>query len=234
MPHRRATFPPLLLALALGVAHGASLSEGESAALAAWEAAVAASGTFEKFEADGEGRWQVSSAALEYDGPLVVDNLVLTPVPNYGADPGYDATAHIAYRLGDLLPDAPHSLARNRFLYRYSSLVRLTDSGDWITFQDWEESAGNGFLDDAGAAWWILEWIPWILIIGGAAVILYLGKSARRTVAENHRIMARAEALQNSQMEQIERSRQVEQEILRLAEAQLAELTRIREEIERR
>ena len=208
----------LIFALLLGTAFSqAALAQPDRDSLIeAWEAHMASLPGTTRFEALGDGTYELHDTDLPYEGKLRVVGALVRSMESPGYETAYSHLGMLELELVDLPADRLSSQLYYYWIADRQMLHYLASEQRWVDAKTYQQSIPGLYSDDAsfGVLTFMLRYGIWILLIG---LIAFVFVAVARQTKKARGLMDETAAINQQARENLDRAQGMQDEVLAIA-----------------
>ncbi|MBT8066595.1 MAG: hypothetical protein KJO09_05100 [Gammaproteobacteria bacterium] len=212
----RMTMILLVSLLAALATSDVSAEANRESLIAAWEGHIASLPSTTRFEAVGDGVYQLEDADLPYSGELKIVGALVRTTESAGYETGYSHTGMVDFRLADLPEERLSSQVYYYWLADRQSLHYSETEQRWVDTATFQQSITNMYDTDApfSALYFMLNYGVWILLIGLAVFgIVAISKQTKKAKS----LMDDSASINEQARQNIDRAEGLQDELLAIA-----------------
>ena len=212
----RMTMILLVSLLAALATSDVSAEANRESLIAAWEGHIASLPSTTRFEAVGDGVYQLEDADLPYSGELKIVGALVRTTESAGYETGYSHTGMVDFRLADLPEERLSSQVYYYWLADRQSLHYSETEQRWVDTATFQQSITNMYDTDApfSALYFMLNYGVWILLIGLAVFgIVAISKQTKKAKS----LMDDSASINEQARQNIDRAEGLQDELLTIA-----------------
>ena len=213
MRHVATLIAILLLAIS---APQASADASRESLVEAWEAHIASLPGTTRFEAVGDGVYQLEDSDLPYAGELTIVGALVRSTQSAGYETGYSHTGMVDFRLSDLPEERLSSQVYYYWLADRQSLHYSEAEQRWVDTATFQQSITNMYDTDApfSALYFMLNYGVWIVLI---LLVLYGIFAVGRQTKKAKALMDDSASINEKARQNIDRAEGLQDELLAIA-----------------
>ena len=212
----RMTMILLVSLLAALATSDVSAEANRESLIAAWEGHIASLPSTTRFEAVGDGVYQLEDADLPYSGELKIVGALVRATESAGYETGYSHTGMVDFRLADLPEERLSSQVYYYWLADRQSLHYSETEQRWVDTATFQQTITNMYDTDTpfSALYFMLNYGVWILLIGLAVFgIVAISKQTKKAKS----LMDDSASINEQARQNIHRAEGLQDELLAIA-----------------
>ena len=212
----RMTMILLVSMLAALATSDASAAANRDSLIDAWEAHVASLPSTTRFEAIGDGVYELEDSDLPYSGELKIVGALVRATESAGYETGYSHTGMVDFRLADLPEERLSSQVYYYWLADRQSLHYSETEQRWVDTAAFQQSISTMYDTDVpfSALYFMLNYGVWILLIGLAVFgIVAISKQTKKAKS----LMDDSASINEQARQNIDRAEGLQDELLAIA-----------------
>ena len=213
MRHVATLIAILLLAIS---APQASADASRESLVEAWEAHIASLPGTTRFEAVGDGVYQLEDSDLPYAGELTIVGALVRSTQSAGYETGYSHTGMVDFRLSDLPEERLSSQVYYYWLADRQSLHYSEAEQRWVDTATFQQSITNMYDTDApfSALYFMLNYGAWIVLV---LLVVYGIVAVGRQTKKAKALMDDSASINEKARQNIDRAEGLQDELLAIA-----------------
>lgn len=206
----------ILFLLVLIAVQVAAAQPDRDSLIEAWEAYVAALPGTSRFEATGDGVYQLKDADLPYDGEVKLVGVLVRSAEATGFDSGFTSIGMVDFELADIPEERLASQSYYYWLADRQTLYYSDAEQRWMGPADYQATITELYSGSAsvGVLSFMLNYGLWLLLIG---LLVFAFIAVGRQAKKARGIMDDSAAINQQARENLDRSKSMQDEVLLIA-----------------
>lgn len=206
----------ILFLLVLIAVQVAAAQPDRDSLIEAWEAYVAALPGTSRFEATGDGVYQLKDADLPYDGEVKLVGVLVRSAEATGFDSGFTSIGMVDFELADIPEERLASQSYYYWLADRQTLYYSDAEQRWMGPADYQATITELYSGGAsvGVLSFMLNYGLWLLLIG---LLVFAFIAVGRQAKKARGIMDDSAAINQQARENLDRSKSMQDEVLLIA-----------------